>query len=210
MHLDCFKLYVKECKADDKIQRLWLAATAMKPWGHCEETCLVYNADERMATSDAARAWDMPMADCLPGELSQIILGYTKQSLCTRFISVLSRARELAAAPSPREPPVQMRLVDVKRWSRGMPPLGQVSEESGDKYMRITIDSSGIQKIERVPDVGKPMHSTHLRKLFIVEEISKLRPVKAEFVVSRVIFLLSVDNFHLLNLVQLLSPYCSR
>ncbi|EJP67099.1 uncharacterized protein BBA_03673 [Beauveria bassiana ARSEF 2860] len=179
VHVDCFKLFVKECTAPDKIHRLWLASIVMDPWLQCRDTALPYNFQERMSSEDAARAWGMPLAARLPPEICLVILGKTRDTLFTKYIAVMSRARELSEAASPSQPPVSMSLNDIRYWSRGMAWPMQMEEQTEDELIRITIDSSGIQRIERLDKIGDPMHSTHLRKLFVVEESYKLELVKA-------------------------------
>ncbi|KAM3487382.1 hypothetical protein MY3957_009335 [Beauveria namnaoensis] len=179
VHVDCFKLFVKECTAPDKIHRLWLASIVMDPWLQCRDTALPYNFQERMSSEDAARAWGMPLAARLPPEICLVILGKTRDTLFTKYIAVMSRARELSEAASPSQPPVSMSLNDIRYWSRGMAWPMQTAEQTEDDLIRITIDSSGVQRIERLDKIGDPMHSTHLRKLFVVEKSYKLELVKA-------------------------------
>ncbi|KAM3507244.1 hypothetical protein MY10362_001908 [Beauveria mimosiformis] len=179
VHVDCFKLFVKECTAPDKIHRLWLASIVMDPWLQCRDTALPYNFQERMSSEDASRAWGMPLAARLPPEICLVILGKTRDTLFTKYIAVMSRARELSQAASPSQPPVSMSLNDIRYWFRGMAWPMQTAEQTEDHLIRITVDSSGIQRIERLDKIGDPMHSTHLRKLFVVEESYKLESVKA-------------------------------
>ncbi|KAJ4150120.1 hypothetical protein LMH87_010885 [Akanthomyces muscarius] len=179
VHIDCFKLFVQECTAPDKIHRLWQASVVMDPWVQCRDTGLPYNFQERMSSEDAARAWDIPLVARLPPEICLIVLGQTRDSLFTKYIAVMSRARELSQSASPSQPPVSMALGDIKYWTRGMAWPMQLEEEAEDDLIRVTIDSSGIQQIERLDKIGDPMHSTHLRKLFVVQESYRLESVKA-------------------------------
>ncbi|TQV91758.1 hypothetical protein IF1G_09343 [Cordyceps javanica] len=179
IHIDCFKLFVKECAAPDKIHRLWLASVVMDPWLQCRDTALPYNFEERMSSQDAARAWGIPMAERLPPEICLLILGQTRDSLFTKYIAVMSRARELSHSAPPSQPPVFVALTDIKYWFRGMAWPIQGAEETEDDLIRVTIDSSGIQQIERLDKIGEPLHSTHLRKLYVVEESHKLQSVTA-------------------------------
>lgn len=183
IHIECFKLFVRECTAPDKIHRLWLASIVMDPWLQCRDTGLPYNFHERMSSEDAARAWNIPLVARLPPDLCLVILGQTRESLFTKYIAVMSRARELSSATSPRQPPVGMALGDIKFWARGMAWPMQMTEEVEDDIIRVTIDSSGIQQIERLDKIGDPMYSTHLRKLFVVQETYKLETVKASIFV---------------------------
>lgn len=184
VHIDCFKLFVQECTAPDKIHRLWLASVVMDPWRQCSDTALPYNFQERMSSTDAARAWNIPMVARLPPEICLMILGQTRDSLFTKYIAVMSRARELSHAAPPSQPPVSLPLADIKYWTRGMAWPMQVAEGTEDGLVRITIDSSGVQQIERLNKIGDPLHSTHLRKLFVVEESYRLESVKAALFVS--------------------------
>lgn len=184
VHIDCFKLFVQECTAPDKIHRLWQASVVMDPWVQCRDTGLPYNFQERMSSEDAARAWNIPLVARLPPEICLIILGQTRDSLFTKYIAVMSRARELSQSASPSQPPVSMALGDIKYWTRGMAWPMQLEEETEDDLIRVTIDSSGIQQIERLDKIGDPMHSTHLRKLFVVQESYRLESVKASLFVS--------------------------
>lgn len=156
----------------------------MVPWLQCPESFLPYNFKDRMTNADAARAWSMPLVERLPPELCHHILSYVRHGLYSRYIAVLGRAREISEAASPCQPSVAVPLVDIKHWCRGMAWPFQTPEAKDDKLMRITIDASGIQEIERVADIGEPMHSTHLTKLFVVDEIDKLTSVKADIFVS--------------------------
>ncbi|KAJ3475396.1 hypothetical protein NLG97_g9475 [Lecanicillium saksenae] len=180
VHIECFKLFMQECTAPDKIHRLWLASIVMDPWLQCRDTGLPYNFHERMSSEDAARAWNIPLVARLPPEICLLILGQTRDSLFTKYIAVMSRARELSASNCPRQPPVNMALCDIKYWTRGMAWPIQMPEENEDDIIRITIDSSGIQRIERLDKIGDPMYSTYLRKLYVVEESYKLESVKTE------------------------------
>ncbi|OAA57166.1 hypothetical protein ISF_07087 [Cordyceps fumosorosea ARSEF 2679] len=182
VHVDCFKLFVRECAAPDKIHRLWLASVVMDPWLQCQDTGLPYSFQERMSSQDAARAWNLPAVARLPLEICLMIVAQTRNTLSTRYIAVMSRARELTHATAPSQPPVSMALTDIKYWGRGMAWPLQVPQGTEDDLVRVTIDSSGIQQIERLDKIREPMHSTYLRKLFVVEESHKFTSVKASVV----------------------------
>lgn len=184
LHIDCFKLYMRECRAKDRVHRLWLASTAMLPWRQCPETVLPYDFTSLTLPQHAYRAWQMPLVKRLPLEICHMILSYTRHHISSRFIAVLARISELKTLPPPDVPVVNVPLKDVVRWKRGMYWPIQTKQKE-EKYMRITIDSSGILQIDRFTedDEDDPVSSTYLRRQYVVEEVSKLGSIEAHITV---------------------------
>lgn len=106
---------------------------------------------------------------------------YIDPSLLWRYLTVVERAKSLS---KPRNRDKQtIPLCNVLQWNR----LGnmQVCDSSTTlPLIRITIDSCGIEKIDRVAVDEDPEYSPTSFRLFIVEYASKLSSVEAQFEVS--------------------------
>lgn len=170
-HADCFNLFSKKCHAEDKYMRLWLAAKRASPMWNSGSLKLLYDP---AASQQLNIVLELLGFARLPLDLTRLIWACdpTSSHIVARFCTVLQLADEMNSAPPV---PSLCPLSEVRFWSRGQ--YHTARKDMGDElpYVRITADSRGLKRIERVesPLEGKYMTETNLD---LSEEIfSRLR-----------------------------------
>ncbi|KAL6881169.1 hypothetical protein J3F83DRAFT_758129 [Trichoderma novae-zelandiae] len=145
-HADCFMLFNKYCLAEDKFCRLFMAAKRTSAVDGVEHLSKLYDP---LASQQLNIVFELLGLPRLPLELCRRIwsLSPTSTHIVARFCTVLQLADELNSAPLV---PSMCPLSDVRFFKRGQ--YLNVKKTMGDErpYVRITEDSRGIKKIERV------------------------------------------------------------
>ncbi|KAK8001404.1 hypothetical protein PG991_013626 [Apiospora marii] len=141
---------MKECRAEDALDRLWAAVVSRRPWRGAPDLRLGRDAGFDMELVCAkAEEYGFPCFKRLPSELVRIV--YTHSSLATfwRYIAIVSLARKLGAAPT-RSGSLPLR--DVSAWSRGWerPALLPSPPPERLSSIRLTVDWHGVKQIERL------------------------------------------------------------
>lgn len=185
IHKDCFQLFLQECKAEDKYYRLWKASIAMLPWYHCSPL-VIPNRRKLNDVDRVSRDFNLPLLKSLPLEIVDMIDDYIDSDLIWRYRIAVQQAAILSM-PLPLNKET-VPLCDVLYWSRFSEEVvtcGILDPTS--QLIQITIDSYGIQTIERIYYAQqKPIRYTPTsHQLFIVEYASNLSPVYACFEVSQ-------------------------
>jgi hypothetical protein len=141
LHLDCFRLFTRHCNAMD---RLWIATAWRYPWPHAPD---LYFKD--IATPlDVAAAQDLGLGllTRLPRELVALVQKHSADSPLWRYCAARSLARQLSVTVSDQL--VSIPLRDLDSWQRLAIP--EHVEHSQRCRMRLTIDASGIRRIENL------------------------------------------------------------
>lgn len=132
---------------------------------------------------------DLPELLGMPPEIKQMVQGYSQSSLFWRLTAALDLAMRFNAMPPSNFSSVPVR--QVAEWERGCVPtqsqaLGHVP------VVRLTIDSRGIRKLERLP-AGEPQYSSRRSNnlIFIIEDEGCFDGVTALFKVPRLFHILA-------------------
>ncbi|KAL7916002.1 hypothetical protein GGI35DRAFT_13939 [Trichoderma velutinum] len=151
-HADCFHLFGKYCHAEDKYARLWMAARRMYPMRNSVYLKHLYDP---IASQQLNIVFELLGLERLPLSLTRSIweIGPTSSHIVARFCSVLQLAAEMNSAPTV---PSICPLSEVRFWSRGQ--YHTVQKDMGNElpFVRVTIDSRGVKKLERVEIASRP------------------------------------------------------
>lgn len=181
VHADCLSMFGKSCSATDKYRRLWIAGTRIYPWRNVAPLELDPGccAPPELISSAAG------LHRTLLPELADIIGGYLQpHHALLRFWSVLRLAKELSTAEM--DSAVTYPLCEVLSWSRGASPTLVEQGQAANPRVRLTIDSRGIERIERVSDHSQETTrdlSTNSHA-YVVELVEQLSGVSIEFQVG--------------------------
>ncbi|KAI1873757.1 uncharacterized protein JN550_003026 [Neoarthrinium moseri] len=174
IHSDCFRIFSQEVKADDALERLWVAAVSRSSWRMAPSLRLEQdtNVDVDLVYEKAA-IQGVPRLRLLSPELVQMVRDHSKPATFWRYISVLSFSRELAAASSDRSLPTSIPLQNFAAWARGREAV--LLEPPGEPpVIRLTIDAHGIKEVERLPR-RRSYHPWRSDKMvYMIEEASSL------------------------------------
>lgn len=139
VHSECLEIVAKRQGKDS----LWVATQWVIPWRQAPDLFL-----ERDITPDISLASHLGIGRIrdLPPEILRMIHGYSSTSLFWRYSAALDLARVLNAAPPNN---LSVPLLKVKAWERGArPEVEEIPDRLHD--VRLTIDSYGIRRIERL------------------------------------------------------------
>jgi hypothetical protein len=148
IHSDCFDLFIRECKKDmgEALDHLWTVATWRVPWRQAPH---LYFNDMNVTplVSSVAKSISMPRLRLLPPEIVQAIEDYSVTSLLWRYSTALYHANRLSVATP--EDFISVPLCKISAWERGDLPVlaGSLPQKP---IIRLTIDSNGISKVERL------------------------------------------------------------
>ena len=155
-HTDCFELFTRSYMRLDAQDRLWRATAWRKPWR--DVPAMVLHEDAHVSTESVATVaneYGLSQLLGMPPEIRQIIRSHSEPALFWRLTAALDLAAQLHATPTSDLTSVPLR--DVSGWERGC--LPSLSKDSHPlQIIRITIDSRGIKKLERLP-AGEPRYS---------------------------------------------------
>ncbi|PHH93147.1 hypothetical protein CDD83_2 [Cordyceps sp. RAO-2017] len=187
VHADCLRLFIRLGGSDAKSIRnrlrcLWVIATWRSPWygalPPALETYVAYRNNR-----DLNRLFKcLPLLSSLPPELLSMVWDLGARTELRRYCAVTDVSNNIKAFEEPQG--YFMVLHDIKSWTRGYyPEQGNSGEHP---IVRITIDSWGLQRIERLRDwpPSKSGGKTSTREAFIVEKLESLFGVVVHFNLS--------------------------
>lgn len=188
IHLDCYNLFTNECKAENALERLWVAALARSPW---KGAVLRLNPDADLAIGlvyEKAEEYGIPGLRSLPPELFEIIRNHSVSATFWRYVAALDFSRELSSAPDLQPECPWIPFGDLLAWKRGEESSLQLEDGSPNigatKVVRLTIDSRGICQVERLPSRPPFQQWRSESVAFVIHEGSQLSDIKAVFSVS--------------------------
>ncbi|KAL6910159.1 hypothetical protein GGI43DRAFT_389466 [Trichoderma evansii] len=179
VHADCFSLFGKTCTAKDKYRRLWVSGIKIYPWRNILPLEL---APGRHVSSELINSIAGFHRTFLP-EVAGLIGGHLPvDHLLLRFCNVLRLAEELSSAEITCNDAITYPLCEILSWSRGTSPI-LVEHQTVNPRLRITIDSRGIQRVERVSDRSQETTSDVpvASYVYVVESVAQLSGVSIEF-----------------------------
>lgn len=148
VHCECYEVYVQESTLDEDeaLSRLWVAGAWRSPWSKAPLVHLQTAPIDRDALEGMADVCGMPLLSKLPMEILETIRGFSRHGMLWRSVVVRGLAARLSATS--REQLVRVPLSAVSSWEPG----GQLIRASSDcpPWVRITIDTDGISKVERL------------------------------------------------------------
>lgn len=182
-HLECFELFTRTYTRVDALDRLWREASWRKPW---REAPVIVLPEDTNVTSGAmtivAERYGLPELLRMPPEIRQMVRDYSQSSLFWRLTAALDLAAKFNAAPPSSFSSIPVR--HVAEWQRGHAPT-QCQDLTHLPIVRLTIDSRGIRKLERLP-AGEPRYSSRRfdSMVFIIEDEGRFDGVATLFKVT--------------------------
>lgn len=147
MHSDCFEFVAQRCRLDDYLDHLWVVTAWRTPWRKAPHLRL----EETAVTPDFSMLDDVGISRMrlLPPEVLQMVHGHSATNLFWRYSAASELAKRLNAALSDQL--LSIPLCTISTWNRGGEPV--ITETDYHlPIVRLTIDSRGIKKIERLPE----------------------------------------------------------
>ncbi|KAH0593015.1 hypothetical protein MHUMG1_09262 [Metarhizium humberi] len=146
VHSDCLDLVQQKCLLDKYLEQLWIITAWRVPW-RCAPH---FHLQETNVALDFSKLEDLGISRLrlLPREVLHIVYVYSATSLFWRYNSASELARQLPILSSERR---SVPLCAVVSWDRG----GQLTTSNAINHLpvlRLTIDSWGIKKVERLPE----------------------------------------------------------
>lgn len=152
IHTDCFGLFMKECRAEDALDRLWAAVVSRRPWRGAPDLRLGRDASLDMELVCAkAEEYGFPCFKLLPSELVRMVYAYSSLATFWRYVTIVGLARELGTAPTESG---SLPLCSVSAWTRGRerPALLPLPPERLSS-IRLAIDWHGVKQVERLSSI---------------------------------------------------------
>jgi hypothetical protein len=168
MHIDCFKLLVREGTSTQAMRCLWTATSWRSPWKGAPELYLEDATSTAVVPSLAVERAHL-VKDGLPPEINRIIHRYSASSLLWAYGSAIRLAHQIHKAPQ-LQGLVSASVRDISCWERGdLPSLVVPLRQS---TVRLTIDARGILKIERLTKhlTARCRRSDHLVFVIVKDE----------------------------------------
>lgn len=124
-------------------------------------------------------AGGLPLLYKLPLELLRMIQSYTRHALLWRSIAAL----QVAARVSATDPAslVDMPLSEAPSWERGKKLEERSQPLPPPSALRLTIDSDGISKIERLSHLPEYSKECYTRTAFVVVQEAAVSGLTVQF-----------------------------
>ena len=183
VHSDCLSVFQEVCKAEDALDRLWVAA-ARSPWRGAPNLhlgCATNLAVELVY--ERSRVYGIPCLRLLPPELIEMIRDYSESATFWRHISALSFGIELSTTPAQTASPslaTSIPLCDILAWTRGQEPT-LVQPPDRSPVIRLTIDYRGIRQVERLPRKSQYQQFRSDNMAFAIEDEDQLKDIIVQF-----------------------------
>lgn len=169
VHYDCYEIFRQKCalQGADALHRLWILAAWRDPWQGARPIFTSSGPVVDIARLQTmGRVCGLPHLHSLPMELLLMIQGYSRHALLWRSVSVLRLADHVSDTEP--EPLLVTSLCKVSSWERGGK-LELLKLPSPPPVVRLTIDSEGISKIERLSHAPEYSRCCYDHSAFIVE-----------------------------------------
>ncbi|KAI1104521.1 hypothetical protein F4804DRAFT_306751 [Jackrogersella minutella] len=179
IHVDCFLLFRQRYNSTDILQRLWISAAWRTPWRDGPTSSI---DDEHTTIPDISAVGSclVPILRCLPPEIVQLIREYSAESLLWRFGLALGLSLRLSSLSTSGEL-VSTLLPNCLTWERDSLSAPAMCSVSQLRIIRLTIDSFGIKKIERLPEIPSYNPRRSDRSTFVTIGESQAQNVVAHF-----------------------------
>ena len=178
LHWDCFEIFRNQSsiKWSDALCRLWVAAAWRTPWRGASPLCFPIDAARSSSLKALCDICNLPSLYKLPLEILHMIQSYSEHVLIWRGVLALDLAARISM-----ETPSSLSTIPLSSilfWERGTQP--QIASSPSPPLIRITVDSVGISKIERIscqPYKGECCSS----RVYMVVQEQTISQCKAHF-----------------------------
>lgn len=193
IHSDCYEIFGKSCSIGeaDALDQLWTFTACKRPWRGVQPIYLSNRGVDMDMVTKIAPLGGLPQLCKLPGELLELIRGYSGSALFWRCSPALRLANLIRTDP---EPLVTVPLTEIFSWDRssGRDERLQIATFQ-PPIMRMTLDSDGIRKIESLSCIPQYSRECYGDFAFVVSRRSDVSGVMAHMKV-RVAMPTTVDS----------------
>ncbi|KAL2185713.1 hypothetical protein L209DRAFT_756953 [Thermothelomyces heterothallicus CBS 203.75] len=177
IHFDCFEIFRKQCSvsASAALNRLWILAAWRSPWRGAQPIYLSVPVVDKDTLKRISGFCGLPRLYTLPLELLEITRQYSRHSLLWRCIPALQLA-DYVSATKP-EPPITVPLRELLFWERSGKFERVTASQPPLQILRLTVDSAGISKVERLPSPPTYIGKCTSRSAFIVQDEASISKV---------------------------------
>lgn len=174
---------MRESKFEDKLYRLYTLANWTRPWSAVSSLHLDPHTDVPRGIFLAAEIYNIPQLASIPAEIANSIRDYSRLDIIWRFASVLDRIERLSNADPQLD---SLPLREVSMWERGGRPTVLADPCGG--VIRLTIDSQGLKKIERLRIRPKHQPCPSDALAYVVESEKRFRKITVGFKACLILF----------------------
>lgn len=180
VHFDCFEIFRQRCSANASsvLDRLWILAAWRNPWRGAQLLHLPVPMVDKDTLRIISGFCGLPRLYTLPVELLEMIRQYSRHSLLWRCIPVLQLANYVSTTEP--EPLRKVQLKELLSWERSGKFERVLGSPSPLRTLRLTIDSAGISRVERLPRPPVYMGECTSRFGFIVQDEASVSNVVAQ------------------------------
>lgn len=187
IHFDCCEVFKQRCSVSPSgaLNRLWVLAAWRNPWRGAQPTHLSAPMVDKDTLRTMSGFCGLPRLYTLPLELLEIIRQHSRHSLLWRCIPALQLA-DYVSATEP-EPLLTVPLRELLFWERGRksePVIGSPESRTPLPGLRLTVDSVGISKVERLPRPPVYTGEYSSRSAFIVQNEGTISQVVVQLKVT--------------------------
>ena len=142
-------LFTRAYEPVDALDRLWRAASWRKPWRDAPVLVLPEEAAASLSSvAIVAEKHGLPELSRMPPEIQRMVRDYSTPALFWRLTAALDLAARFENGPA--SDMVSLSLRDVAGWERGSDPARSEDLLRLLPITRLTIDSWGLRKLERL------------------------------------------------------------
>ncbi|PSR75357.1 hypothetical protein BD289DRAFT_447826 [Coniella lustricola] len=182
VHVDCLAIFlaysfkIRSIKVKEALFSLHTSDLYRDPWRQAPLLCL-----QEQAAFDTSvfhffvSLYDIPQLRTLPAEIREMIRLSSPRTFFWRAVATISAAYSVDLMA-----PETVHIRDIGHFNRGEPPISRLHEfeSAGPMIIRITIDSDGIRRLERLAE-RPPSCSESSTCLAYIVELEAAIPQKA-------------------------------
>ncbi|KAK0670419.1 hypothetical protein QBC41DRAFT_95735 [Cercophora samala] len=157
VHDDCLRLFIQHRQISEleALTELWEFSTWCQPWNIRPKLQLANDSDILPVDHFAAALGLPELSQRLCPELTKMVQDFSADSLVWRLTRVSGLAKDI---PPPSGLPQSFLLSNISAWERGREPVLAADgyKSAMPQVIRLTVDSRGLQRIERLYE--KPVY----------------------------------------------------
>ncbi|KAH8683636.1 hypothetical protein BGZ61DRAFT_424903 [Ilyonectria robusta] len=168
--------FMKKSAYHDKLDRLYTLASWTRPWSAVSSLHLDPRTNVPRGIYMLAKFKDMQHISSVPLEVALLIHDYSRLGTIWQYASLLERFKMFSKADTQLR---SLSLREISFWERGGLPTVLTDRSRGT--IRLTIDSQGLSKIERLRE--RPNHQTGSSNAlaYVVEPEKRLGNITVDF-----------------------------
>lgn len=179
VHSDCYEFVAQNCTLEGLLDHLWVITAWRTPWRHAPHFGL-----NEVVLSQNSPVFDVigiSRLRLLPPEILEVVYKHSERSLVWRFHAAYELARRLPVEVTNQL--LSVPLWTIAAWKRGGQPV-MMKAILQKPLMRLTIDSYGILKVERLQEHPPFNRWRAENRRFVILDQSSAEGITAHFKVK--------------------------